>query len=281
MGLNMFEHNFNSSDKSVLYIHWYFSDRDSLILNTIEKFHFLMLQKYKLNDFFDKIIFVIAQNADNESNHDFIKKQIFGVFSEEKVIIHFITNDIKVKEKTTFKMMIEDLYRNQNDINYYYIHFKGVSRIDSYNILDILFWVYLCYLGLFRKIKFRRLGEYAMCSYIHKNPEGLKSQWYYYGVDKRLMFPDYHNSGSFQAYKAKSFIKCAENLGLNEKDICNIIDGGTPYVVEWLLTSIFPPEMIDCLEFNPTHEYLSYFLFSSNQFSQYKDGFLRIANIGL
>ena len=231
-----------------LFIHWFYRDRSADRLSRCEIFHLNMLQYFNVLDRVEVIhIRCAARNGMTGA-----MKQAFEILSGGKAKVDFkIVPQKGSWEYDTFKECCE--YAVDTGKFVYYTHFKGVSRIKESALglgnkyvkdstdLDILYWCYLMYLGMFtapsgvkaigpiRTSNHRRLKVYA------------DNRWTRNVRDKQ----DFFYRGSFQAFSGEILKSNLLELGVS---LNKALPVGT-HTVELFLSAIFKESEIYSLPF--------------------------------
>lgn len=217
-----------------LFIHWFYMDRSADRLSRCEIFHLNMLQYFNVLDRVEVIHIRCASRGVMTG----AMKIAVDLLSRGRAEVDFkVVSQKKSWEYDTFKECCE--YAVNNGKFVYYTHFKGVSRIEDKALglsckpvknssdLDILYWCYLMYYGLFEApIDVKAIGPIRT-----NNSRLLKvyadNAWTRNVRDKQ----DFFYRGSFQAF---SGIVLSENLKDLDVSLEKTLPVGTHTVELWL-----------------------------------------------
>lgn len=207
-------------------IHVWGRKRDTLVLNSVEKFHIDLLRMYpEWQKGFDKILINIALDDIKDMNlFNFLKEEIGKVIVNKNVEFKYCQNDAIQGEYVTFRPYVFD--RIGENVYVFYSHFKGYKSCfkihkDSFptRIIDIceMFWTYIMYrysLNM-EDVKKNLKNKCMYCWFILKNNKdehciGFHNDYFnaILNVDER--YKEYiaddlhkHSPGSFQWYNLK------------------------------------------------------------------------------
>ena len=231
-----------------LFIHWFYRDRSVDRLSRCEIFHLNMLQYFNV---LDRVEVIHIRCAARIGMTEAMKKAL-EVLSSGKAKVDFkLVSQKGSWEYDTFKECCE--YAVDTGKFVYYTHFKGVSRVVDASLgmdnkyvkdssdLDILYWCYLMYLGLFtapknvevvgpiRTNNHRLLKVYSDDSWTRNVKDGQ----------------DFFYRGSFQAFSGRVLQDNLLELGV---PLSKALPEGT-HTVELFLSAVFKEKQIYSLPF--------------------------------
>lgn len=231
-----------------LFIHWFYRDRSVDRLSRCEIFHLNMLQYFNVLDRVEVIHIRCAARL----GMTLAMKKALEILSSGKAKVDFkIVSQKGSWEYDTFKECCE--YAVDTGKFVYYTHFKGVSRVVDASLgmankyvkdssdLDILYWCYLMYFGLFtapkgvevvgpiRTNNHRLLKVYSDDSWTRNVKDGQ----------------DFFYRGSFQAFSGSVLQNNLLELGV---PLSKALPEGT-HTVELFLSAVFKEKQIYSLPF--------------------------------
>ena len=231
-----------------LFIHWFYRERREDKLSMCEIFHLNMLRYFNAMDRVETIHVRCAARAEGTA----AMREAIAILSSGKAKVDFKIVQQKASwEHDTIKEAAEFAIETGRFV--YYAHFKGVTRIadplfggnvrKGYGALDIFYWSWLLYSGIFNAPAdavaigpMLRDGINRSYSYT-KN--GYDISW---SVLKDAL---YHYVGSFQGFDGHALFARMAALGLSDKkERARKIWINDPYTVEMLLSLVFPREEV-------------------------------------
>ena len=221
-----------------LFIHWFYRNRTADKLSRCEIFHLNMLLYFNV---LDRVEVVHIRCASRGAMTGAMKKAI-EILSSGKATVDFkIVPQKGSWEYDTFRECCE--YAVSTGKFVYYTHFKGVSRMGDVSLgldykfvkgstdLDILYWCYLMYFGLFNAPS----GVRAIGPIRTNNHRMLKvyadNSW----TRNIINHQDFFYRGSFQAFLGISLQENLKQLGVS---LNTTLPVGT-HTVELFLSAIF------------------------------------------
>ena len=207
-------------------MHVWGKKRDTLELNSVEKFHIDLLKMYpEWQTGFDKILINIALDDINDMNlFNFLKEEIEKVLVNKNVEFKYCENNKRLCEYVTFRPYVFD--RIGEDVDIFYSHFKGYrSCFRVYKasfpvrVIDMceMYWTYIMYRYLLNVKEAKKVlkDKCVYCWFILKNNTdeyniGFYKDYYEYLLKGDERYKEYiaddlhkHSPGSFQWYNLK------------------------------------------------------------------------------
>ena len=215
-------------------IHVWGKKRDTLELNSVEKFHIDMLRQFQPQQKkFDKILVNIALDDINDLNlFNFLKSEIGKVLVNDNVEFKYCQNIKDQGEYVTFRPYVFD--RIGENVNVFYSHFKGYCTYvrvyrESYptRVIELseMFWSYIMYRYSLNMSDVQKnlKNNSVYCWFLLKNKSDDHTIGYYkdyqnclYGGNDSLkgcVSDDLckHSPGSFAWYNLKNIGKSLES----------------------------------------------------------------------
>lgn len=246
VSLHNFRMPYNDKPYGELFIHWFYQDRYNDTLSRCEIFHLNMLQYFNV---MDKVEVIHIRCASSNPKTLAMKKAI-DILSCGKATIDFkVVPQKNSWEYDTFKECVN--YAVDTDKFVYYTHFKGVSRLEDKTLginrkyvkdstdLDILYWCYLMYFGLFNnKPTSNAIGP------IRTNNHRLLKVYADNKWTRNIRnSQDFFYRGSFQAFSGSAIKNNLAELGV---PLDTTLPVGT-HTVELWLSAIFKETEIQSL----------------------------------
>lgn len=244
--LNPYRMPVDSSPNGELFIHWFYRERKEDRLGHCEIFHLNMLRYFNV---MDRVNAIHIRCASNGPTTQAMKIAVAFLSCGHAQIDFRIVPQADSWEHDTIKEAAE--YALATGEFVYYTHFKGVTRIEDplftgntrkgYEALDIFYWSWLLYCGLFSAPgNVRAIGP-MLRSGINKtySDNSFDISW------SALRGDRYHYAGSFQGFDGKALKERFVLMGLaNEKDRLRKIWIRDQFTVEMFLSLVFPrPEV--------------------------------------
>lgn len=264
-----------------LFIHWWYRDRLEDRLTSCEIFHLNMLQYFNVPSRMETIHIRCASSSVTMTN---AMEQAIRILSKGKATVDFkLVPSNKGWEHDTFKEATE--YAIGTGKYVYYTHFKGASRIGDASLgiaprllhtstdLDIYYWCYLMYVGLFTAPN----GYKAIGPLVHLGINGSYTnrdiKWSNLCKDSEV----FHYCGSFQAFSGEYIKSCLEECSLGTLDVrLNKLWVGDPYTVEMFLSMVSLKDDVYSLDIPYTCTNNIYNVYTHNRIPQYMDAFRRL-----
>lgn len=232
----------SASPKGELFIHWFYRGRKEDRLGRCEIFHLNMLRYFNV---MDRVNVIHIRCASNGPTTQAMKVAVAFLSCGHAQIDFRIVPQADSWEHDTIKEAAE--YALATGEFVYYTHFKGVTRVEDplfadrsrkgYGTLDIFYWVWLLYRGLFGAPD----GVAAIGPMLRN---GINKTYSYSDKDiswSALKGDLYHYVGSFQGFDGHALAERFRIMGLSEK---NVRDAklwiGDRYTVEMFLSLVFP-----------------------------------------
>ena len=232
-----------------IFIHWFYRDRMADKLSLCETFHLNMLRYFNVMDRVEVIhVRCAARVAETAA-----MREAIAILSSGKATVDFKIVQQKASwEHDTFKECVE--YAAETGKFTRYVHFKGVTHIHDPNIigkyrnggragnimaLDILYWCYLLYSGLFSApdtVKVIGPLHYPGRNTLHYSQGDISPAWALKAAG--------HYTGSFQAFDGEFLRKRFEELGATKEAREKELWTNDAYTVEQFLTLCFRPEEV-------------------------------------
>lgn len=244
--LNAYRMPVYASPKGELFIHWFYRERKEDLLGRCEIFHLNMLRYFNV---MDRVNVIHIRCASNGPTTQAMKVAVVFLSCGHAQIDFRIVPQADSWEHDTIKEAAEHALATGEFV--YYTHFKGVSRVEDplfagstrqgYGALDIFYWSWLLYCGLFLAPEnVRAIGPMLR--------NGINKTYSYNSFDiswSALRGDLYHYVGSFQGFDGKALKERFALMGLaNEKDRLKKIWIRDRYTVEMFLSLVFPrPEV--------------------------------------
>ena len=231
-----------ASPKGELFIHWFYRERQEDLLGRCEIFHLNMLRYFNV---MDRVNVIHIRCAANGPTTQAMKVAVAFLACGHAQIDFRIVPQADSWEHDTIKEAAEHALATGEFV--YYTHFKGVSRVEDplfenstrkgYGALDIFYWSWLLYCGLFSAPEnARAIGPMLR--------NGINKSYSYNSFDiswSALRGDLYHYVGSFQGFDGKALKERFALMGLaNEKDRLKKIWIHDRYTVEMFLSLVFP-----------------------------------------
>lgn len=220
-----------------LFIHWYYCNRSVDSLSKCEIFHLNMLRYFNV---LDKVEIIHIRCAATGSMTETMKVAV-DILSQGKASVDFkIVQPKQNWEHDTIKEAAE--YAVESGKFVYYTHFKGASRIlertlsksgrENVHPLDVFYWSYIMYEGLFLKdtSKYMAVGPIAS-NRINREYLLRDLAW--------STNPKYQYIGSFQGFNGTDLARAFARLGLDRRKRDAQVWWGGRYTVEMFLTLVF------------------------------------------
>lgn len=240
--------NVGSFKEGEIFIHWYYPERKKDELSACEIFHINMLRYFGIPNGMTTIHIRCACNCEEMTK---AMKQAVEMLSEKATVDFKVVPNKDTWERDTIKEAVDYALTSEKFI--YYTHFKGTSRITPHSDrnkicshIDILYWNYLMYRGLFtEQSELPAIGPIAYCE-INKN----------YVTD--MIHPKHQYIGSFQAFDGKVLKERLQEIGLETEEkrnkyIWNVSNG--KYAVEMFLCIVFKEQQVHCIAQLPKGRY--------------------------
>lgn len=235
--LHDFRMPYDGEQRGELFIHWFYRDRTADRLSRCEIFHLNMLQYFNV---LDRVEVIHIRCAARCSMTGAMKKAV-DILSSGRATVEFkIVPQKQNWEHDTIKEAVE--YAVESGKFVYYIHFKGASRIldgvirksgrEKVHPLNVLYWSYIMYEGLFLKdsSNYRAVGPISS-NRINKEYLLRDLSW--------STNPSYQYIGSFQGFNGKELARAFDRLQLDRPLREKLIWWGGRYTVEMFLTLVF------------------------------------------
>lgn len=229
--------NYEGKPWGELFVHWFYVGRNIPQWTKCEIFHINMFRYFSIPKKMSVIHIRLAYNGDiiPKPVVDFVKlMESYGCSVELKIVPQKDN-----WEHDTIKEAAE--YAVSTGKFIYYTHFKGVSRIkDSFtrNVirggtcpLDVLYWCYIMYRGLFLEFTGHSAVGPISCNRINKEYLFRDLSW--------STNPTYQYIGSFQGFNGKNLNRAFKRLGLDRYARDKIVWWGGRYTVEMFLCLVF------------------------------------------
>lgn len=232
-----------------IFIHWFYRERRVDKLSMCEIFHLNMLRYFNVMDRVECIHIRCAGNGGMTS----AMREAVAVLSGGAARVDFRLVPQKASwEHDTFKECVEYAVETGKFVRY--LHFKGVTHIHDSNIigkyrnggragniaeLDILYWCYLLYSGLFNApdtVKVIGPLHYPGRNTLHYSRGDISPTWALKAAG--------HYTGSFQAFDGEFLRKRFEGLGATKEAREKELWAGDPYTVEQFLSLCFRPKEV-------------------------------------
>ena len=229
-----------------LFIHWYYLDRSHERLSLCEIYHLNMLTYYNV---VNRVEVIHIRCAVSHGCTTPAMEQAIAILSRGKARVDFKCVEQKPSwEHDTIKEAAEYAIKSGKFV--YYTHFKGVSRVPDplfatsprstvYGELDVYYWCWLLYGGLFTSpTNVSAIGPMLR--------NGINKSYSYttkaYDVSWSALHKELHHYvGSFQAFDGKALLKRCNELGIGDIVTRNKkLWVNDPYTVEMFLSLIFP-----------------------------------------
>ncbi len=225
-----------------LYIHWFYRERAEDRLGRCEMFHLNMLRYFNVMDRVDVIHIRCAWNG--RMTH--AMESAIAILECGHATVDFrIVKQADSWEHDTIKEAAE--YAVATGKFVYYTHFKGVTRVADplfggstrrgYEVLDIFYWVWLLYRGLFMAPESATAIGPMLRDGINKTYKDGKHDisWSALGISR------HHYAGSFQGFDGKALRHRLDLLGLpSESARLRKLWIKDRYTVEMFLSLVFP-----------------------------------------
>ena len=234
---------YRGEQRGELFIHWFYRDRKVDQLSRCEIFHLNMLQYFNV---LDRVKVIHIRCASSNLSPTAAMLCAIEILSAGKAVVDFKCVLPKDDwEHDTIKEAAE--YAAASGEFVYYTHFKGVSRVEDplfanstrkgYGALDIFYWSWLLYRGLFSAPEnVRAIGPMLR--------NGINKSYSYNSFDISWSALDgdlYHYVGSFQGFDGKALRERFALMGLaDERDRLKKIWLHDRYTVEMFLSLVFP-----------------------------------------
>jgi len=220
-----------------LFIHWFYCARSADTLSRCEIFHLNMLQYFNVLDKVEVIHIRCAATCELTG----AMRQAIDILSGGKATVDFkVVPPRQNWEHDTIKEAAE--YAVDSGKFVYYTHFKGASRIkdgiicksgrENVHPLNVLYWSYIMYEGLFLKDSSRYMAVGPIASNrINKEYLLRDLSW--------STNPSYQYIGSFQGFDGKALAHAFDRLHIDRSLRDKLIWWGGRYTVEMFLTLVF------------------------------------------
>lgn len=235
-----------TNPRGELFIHWFYRERQEDLLGRCEIFHLNMLRYFNV---MDRVNVIHIRCAANGPATQAMKVAVAFLSCGHAQIDFRIVPQADSWEHDTIKEAAEHALATGEFV--YYTHFKGVSRVEDplfagstrkgYGALDIFYWSWLLYCGLFSAPEnVRAIGPMLR--------NGINKSYSYNSFDiswSALRGDIYHYVGSFQGFDGKALKERFALMGLaNKKDRLKKVWIHDRYTVEMFLSLVFPrPEV--------------------------------------
>lgn len=228
---------YSGTPRGELFIHWFYRDRTLDRLSRCEIFHLNMLRYFNVMDRVEKIHIRCATDRGQTK----AMEQAVSILSEGKASVELKL----VPQKSNWEhdtIMEAAEYASSSGKYVYYTHFKGSSRLidefiprqgrEKVHPLDILYWAYIMYEGMFSEEASRHdaIGPIS-CNRVNREYLLRDLSW--------STNPEYQYIGSFQAFNGKALSRAFQRLGLDEPLRRRLIWWGGRYTVEMFLCLVF------------------------------------------
>ena len=223
-----------------IFIYWFYRERSEDRLSRCEIFHLNMLRLFRIPQRMGQI-HVRCAYAKGEMTEAMMAAR--AILAEAGARVDFkVVAPNERWEHDTIKECVE--YAAETGKYVYYTHFKGISRItdpifkgsprNRYSEMDIYYWTWLLYSGLFNSPQTLPAIGPMIRDGINKTYAGRDLSW------SMLKEAPHHYAGSFQAFDGKFLRGRFAELGIwdraaREKRLWV----GDPYTVEMFLSLIF------------------------------------------
>lgn len=229
------------SPRGVLFIHWYYRERKVDTLSRCEIFHLNMLRYFNAMNRFESICIRCASTVPYMTNA--MSTAVKMLNGKARIDFKLMVPN-KGWEHDTFKAAVE--YAISTGERVYYVHFKGASRIDDpifgtkgrggYNELDVYYWCWLLYKGLFEAPDYAKAIGPLLRAGINKSYTDDT-----YDLSWAPIETPHHYAGSFQAFDGAYLKARLSALGLQFYGRrLSKIWVNDPYTVEMFLTMMYP-----------------------------------------
>lgn len=259
-----------------IFIHWFYRERHEDKLSLCEIFHLNMLRYFNVMDRVETIHVRCAARVAETAT----MREAITILSSGKAKVDFKIVQQKASwEHDTIKECVE--YAVGTGRFVYYTHFKGASRNWGdlsfggrknhcpYTSLDLAYWSYIMYRGLFNENAARHsvIGPIA-CDSVNKEYMTLDLSW---GTRSR-----YQYIGSFQGFSGEALRNAFNRLHLeNEETRDKYLWWGGRYAVEMFLALIFQENEVYSIA-QKKGTCAAYLMYTQNFCPQYKREFQAI-----
>ena len=231
--------------KGEVFIHWLYQNRNKDELSACEIFHINMLRYFGIPNGMETIHIRCACSYTYVTNA--MNKAIALLKGSSKIDFQLVPNKDNWEHDT---IMEASEYAVDSGKFIYYTHFKGSSRMSPIKedrrkpictYIDILYWCYLMYRGLFTsQADLPAIGPIIYYGVNKEYVEGINK-------DYQRVNPLYQYIGSFQAFDGKVLKNRFRELKLDNKEkrkkyIWNVSNG--KYAVEMFMSMIFKEQQV-------------------------------------
>ena len=272
---------YNGTPKGELFIHWFYRDRTEDRLSRCEIFHLNMLQYFAVMDKVEAIhVRCATERGDTRA-----MEQAREILSSGSAILDFqVVKPKRSWEHDTFRECVE--YAVSSGKFVYYTHFKGASRMADPSLgmpqrscrgssdLDIAYWCYLMYRGMFEAPDHVKAIGPLPYSGINNAYRDKDISWSRI-TDKSKA---YFYCGSFQAFSGEYLSQCLSELHNPDLNI-RLWNYRNPYTVEMFLSLVALRKDVYSLpvRFSETHDI--YHVYSRRHVGLYYDDFWRLYKV--
>lgn len=269
------EGEYSGDRKGELFVHWYYVERKTESITKCEAFHLNMFRMFAI----PKRVSTIHLRVAGTDNPDCAAIAAFREMVLDngcELDINFVKNDADKWEHDTFKECVE--YAVESGKYVYYVHFKGVThfhdasmtiepRPDKHgskmNEIDLMYWCYLMYRGLFgENIGLPAIGP-LLRDGILRAYKKVDRSWSYTNTANHYM-------GSFQAFDGIALRNRFNEMVLDYASREQRIWTGNRYIVEQFLSMVFTPDEVQTLLMGSL---MSYSMHSDRRFVPYLKDF--------
>lgn len=231
--------------KGELFIHWLFPNRNVDELSACEIFHINMLRYFGIPNGMETIHIRCACSHTYVTNA--MNKAIELLSGKAKIDFQLVPNKDNW-EHDTIQEATE--YAIDTGKFIYYTHFKGSSRMAPNKedrrkpictYIDVLYWCYLMYRGLFTyQSNMPAIGPIIYQGVNKEYVDGINK-------DYQRVNPKYQYIGSFQAFDGKELKNRCREIKLDNKEkrnkyIWNVSNG--KYAVEMFMSMVFKEQQV-------------------------------------
>jgi len=220
-----------------LFVHWLYVERSEPRLTACEIFHLNMFRYFSVPCKMSVIHIRLACRSDTVPApvSEFVSiMESYGCSVDLKIV--------PCKDNWEHDTIMEAVeYAVSTGKFIYYTHFKGVSRLkdsctrysgrETVHPLNVLYWCYIMYRGLFSEFTGHAAIGPIACNRINKEYLLRDLSW--------STNPTYQYIGSFQGFDGVALARAFERLGLNRSSRDLMLWWGGRYTVEMFLCLVF------------------------------------------
>ena len=269
---------YSGTPRGELFIHWFYRDRTQDRLSRCEIFHLNMLQYFNVMDRVEKIHIRCA----TERGETRAMEQAVEILSSGSATLDFqVVKPKRSWEHDTFKECVE--YAVSSGKFVYYTHFKGASRMADNPLgmsqrscrgssdLDIAYWCYLMYRGMFEapdNVKAIGPLPYSGINNAYRDKDISWSRI----TDKSRA---YFYCGSFQAFSGEYLAQCLSELHNPDLNV-RLWSYRNPYTVEMFLSLVALRKDVYSLDIPYTATHGIYACYTKHRIPQYEAAFKKL-----